>query len=475
VEPSPGSDVSAAAVRPPTPAAPRRRLASGAFASLIAQVVVTLAATATSVAIARLLGPTGNGAVALVVNLLGMGTLVFSFGLRTGAIYEVSAGRWAVRDALRMMTRSAFALGILGSLAMLGIFLVSRDSVFSGLNETTTLAAAAALPFALLIFLVAGIPLARERYEQYASFQAIPTVALLVLAVALAIPFGIVGATVGVALSNIGAGLWTYFSVRRAASRETGGGPGRFRPALRFGLQNWGANVLQFLNYRFDLFILNSFAATAVVGVYSVAVSLTAIGWLLPNALQTVLFPRAASLDAAVAREELSPIEADDTAAKAVRQSVALLLPTAVVLLGLLGVGIPLLYGSRFHDAIWLGLILLPGVSAIGVGKVMTAVTSGRGHPRYSLYIGMISAPLTLALYFATIPRYGSWGAAVATTVSYSATTLASFIFFRRVTGLGAAAFVPTRTELRDMREAVAAVADRARSALRRGGDRNTP
>lgn len=437
----------------------------------MAQVAATLAATATSVTIARLLGPSGNGAVALVVNLLGMGTLVFSLGLRTGAIYEVSSGRWAVRDALRAMTLSAFGFGIAGSLVMLGIFLVSRDSVFSGLNATTTIAAAAALPFALLIFLVAGIPLARERYEQYAGLQALAPIALLVLAVALAIPFGITGATVGVALSNIAAGVWTYFTVRRSSADTPRGGGGRFRPALRFGLQNWGANVLQFLNYRFDLFVLNSFAATAVVGVYSVAVSLTMIGWLLPNALQTVLFPRAASLDAAVAREELDATHADDTAAKAVRQSVALMLPTAVVLLGLLLVGVPVLYGARFHDAIWLGLILLPGVSAIGIAKVMTAVTSGRGHPRYQLYIGLISAPLTLGLYFAAIPPFGAWGAAVATTVSYVSTTLASWIVFRRVTGLGADTLVPTRTELHDMREAVSAVVGRVRSRLRRGGD----
>lgn len=471
--PPPASGTTAPALGGESGATARRRLAGGAFASLAAQLIATLAATATSVTIARLLGPSGNGAVALVVNLLGLGTLVFSLGLRSGVIYEVSAGRWARRDALRAMTISALVLGLLGALVTIGIFLISRDSVFSGLSATTAVAAAIGLPFAMVIFLVAGIPLAEERYEQYASFQAVPPIALLVLAVALAIPFGITGATVGVALSNVGAAAWTYAVTRRGAESRSGREePHRFRPAMRFGLQNWGANVLQFLNYRFDLFVLNSYAATAVVGVYSVAVSLTAIGWLLPNALQTVLFPRAATLQAAVSRAEVSGDEADQTAIKAMRQSVALTIPTSLLLLLTLAVGIPLLYGHKFHDAIWLGLILLPGVAAIGVAKVMSAVTSGRGYPRYALYLSLISAPLTLALYFAVIPPYGAWGAATATTASYLVTTIAAWIFFRRVTGLGADCLVPTRTELHDMRDAAGALLSQGRGMLRRGRNR---
>ena len=37
------------------------------------------------------------------------------------------------------------------------------------------------------------------------------------------------------------------------------------------------------------------------MGVYSVALTLTTIAWILPQALQTVLFPRVASLDEATA------------------------------------------------------------------------------------------------------------------------------------------------------------------------------
>lgn len=454
------------ATTPEIDARPRRALAGGVFASLAAQAGATVAAMLTSVTIARLLGPAGNGVVALVVNILGLGALVFSIGLRAGVTYEVSCGRWTPSAALRAMTASGCVLGILGTGAVIGLFLGTRDSVFSGLNATTAVAAACALPFVLVSYLTSAIALAREHYELYASLQLLPPVAQLVFAVGLAIPFGVTGAAVGVALASAAGAVWTWLAVRRRVARGVQPHGRRFRAALSFGVQNWGAGVLQVLNYRIDLFILNIFAATSAVGIYSIAVTITSLGWLLPNALQTVLFPRTASLDAAVARKDITSAEADTTTIKAIRQAVALSIPTVAVLLALLGAGVPLLYGGRFADATWLGLILVPGVVAIGVGKVLIVVTSGRGYPRYSVFTGLLSAPLTIGLYYVVIPVWGAWGAAAASTVSYIVTTGAAWIFFRRVTRLPTSCLWPTRTEIHDMGEALSAIRRQARSRL---------
>ena len=70
------------------------------------------------------------------------------------------------------------------------------------------------------------------------------------------------------------------------------------RAAMRFGSKTYPANVLQFLNFRLDLFLLNALATTADVGRYSVAVSVTSVMWLLPRALSAVVFPRVAHLSA---------------------------------------------------------------------------------------------------------------------------------------------------------------------------------
>jgi O-antigen/teichoic acid export membrane protein len=252
------------------------------------------------------------------------------------------------------------------------------------------------------------------------------------------------------------------------AARSTG--PGRLREALRFGLLAWGGNMLQQVNYRFDLLILAAYAAASDVGVYSVALTLTGIAWVLPHGLQMVIFPRTASLDAAAGSGELSPEESDAAAARGVRHSVLLLVPAGLIVAALLAL-VPLVYGSRFHETVGLGFVLLPGVLALGVGKVLGSVVAGRGAPRYNLYTAAIVAAITLVLYFTLIPAYGEWGAAVASSISYLATAVISAVFFRRVLGIPlTTALIPTTADLRNYPEALGALRAHLRSRrLRRG------
>jgi O-antigen/teichoic acid export membrane protein len=220
---------------------------------------------------------------------------------------------------------------------------------------------------------------------------------------------------------------------------------------VAFGLKAWSGNLLQYLNYRFDLFILNAYATRADVGIYSLAVSMTTLGWVLPNGLQTVLFPRTASVAAAAASGEVSADEADESVARASRHSVVLAIPTAIVLVLMLVAGVPLLYGAKFHDTSTLGLLLLPGVLAIGFGKVLTAATTGRGYPKYALLTVTLVTPLTLVLYFVLVPAIGATGAAISSTISYVVTTIFSVIYLQRVSGLSLRRLtVPTRADLQD-------------------------
>jgi O-antigen/teichoic acid export membrane protein len=469
------SDLSAPADPPvaPAPMPPSRRpLAGGAFAYVGAQAVMLAAATLTSVVIARLLGPSGTGTVTLTITLVGIGSLLFAAGLRSGIVYESSSGRWPLRQAMRETAVAAAGLGAFGGVVVLLLYALTRDSVLGGLDSVTAVAAAAASPFAVSIVYVGALALAHDRYETFALVQGAQPVAILVFAVGLGIPFGTPGAASGVAAGSLFGALAGWTSLRRYARRlgAAAGGyaAGRLKEAWRFGVKAWGGDLLQFLNYRLDLFILNAFASTSDVGVYSVAVTVTTLGWILPNALTTVMFPRAANLEAATRAGTVSQAEADLTAIKAARHTVIVLVPSALVLLVLLFVAVPVLYGPRFADSTELGLLLLPGVVVIGFGRILTAVTTGRGHPLYALYLGLLTAPLTVALYLVVIPPFGAAGAAVATTCSYTLTTIAAWIFYRRVTGIPFAQLMPRAAELRESRSAAAGAVRSLRDRLRR-------
>jgi O-antigen/teichoic acid export membrane protein len=330
---------------------------------------------------------------------------------------------------------------------------------------------AAAVPLGLSVLASAGLMVGRERYEAYGAIQSLPNAGLLVFAVGLAAAFGITGAVAGFlaaqAAAALIAGVWAWrFAARvraaRAISRRPAS-PQPLRETFSFGLRSWGSDILQFLNYRIDLFILNAYAITADVGVYSVAVGVAQLGLVLPGAFNTVLLPRTADLDAAVRTGEVPASESDATVARAARHGVLIMLPTAAAL-AIMMLLIPLLYGPRFEDSVLLGMILIPGIVGRGLSRVLNPITAGRGYVRYPLYIGLITAPPTIGLYFLLIPGHEAGGAALASTLSYLVTTALAIFYFHRATRIGLrSALIPTRDDVRDYRHAMTQLREYAR------------
>jgi O-antigen/teichoic acid export membrane protein len=420
--------------------------------SVVVQGGPLAAAALLSIVLARTIGPSGNGRFALLVTLTGLAGMVVSLGLSAGITYEVSRARWSVREAFRTSYAAALVLGLLGFVGGLVVFELLHDSVFHGIRTELAVVALASLPPVLAYQFADSILLARERYEGYAFLELSHSATLLVVGAGLAIAYGLSGAVVGLpAAAVVGAVAGIVLLVPEARRHTVVDKGESLVRAVRFGLQSWGANLLQQINYRFDVLILAAFASVSAVGVYSVALTLTSVAWVLPQALQTVLFPRVASLDEARLAGEITTEEADAALAKAVRHGVLLAIPTALIISLLLLVAVPLLYGPKFRETIWLGFILLPGTLLLGVGKILGSGVTGRGYPRYALYGSGASAVVAVALYFGLIPPFHAWGAAVGSTFAYSFGAFLGLYFFRRVTGIGLRqAFVPRSEDVAD-------------------------
>lgn len=434
--------------------------------------IVPLAASAVlSLIIARLYGPAETGVMSLVMNLADVALQIFTLGLGAGITYLVSRGEWPLRRAWPELRRVATGLGVLGALCGLGFYALTRHTVLQGVTPALAIISLASLPFSMAWAFAAAVALGRDRYEAYAMLEIASSAVLMVVGVVLAILSGLTGAVIGFTAANVVAAGVASVWVRRERRREpavseapTGAGH-ELRRATRFGLQAWSANLLQLLNYRLDLFILSAVAARSAVGVYAIAVSITALGWVLPNAFQTVLFPRVASLDASAEAGQISSSASDAAAARAVRHSVLMTGPTIIALVVLVLL-VPLIYGHSFDRSVGLGLILIPGVVGLGVAKVMSAVFSGRGFPRYALYTTAITVPLTLVLYLALIPPLHAEGAALASSISYLVSLMLSAMYFKRATGITMrCALIPLRSDVLDYVHAFRLARTRVRRA----------
>ncbi|MBA3300418.1 MAG: oligosaccharide flippase family protein, partial [Thermoleophilaceae bacterium] len=407
-----------------------RALKGGAVWTAGAQVAVAGAGAVVSVIVARALGPGGAGSFALALSLFLMLQTLGTLGIDLGIIYLVASRRWAPRRAWLQSQGAALALGLAGAGVGIAARLLAPDA-FKGLSVALVIVTVAALPFALSWIFGASVALARDAYEGYALPYVVQAGAMVLGVGVLAALYGLEGAVIGLAASQVVAAL--AMGIRSARVLDAAeDSPPMLREATRFGFKAYLANALQFVNYRLDLFILAAVAGASAAGYYAVAIAITSGMWLLPQALSLLVFPRVAALSAAGAEsEEYREV----VEVKSVRHVSLLMVVSAIVLALLMAVVLTLIYGERFQPAVELGLILLPGVTLIGIANVLSATIVGRGRPELSLYIALITTPITIGLYVLLVPWLEGPGAALASSISYSLNFVLAAFFYGRVTG----------------------------------------
>ena len=91
----------------------------------------------------------------------------------------------------------------------------------------------------------------------------------------------VLGNVLGVVL--IVSATWRVKSVGASAGLRT---------VIRFAAPAYAANVLQYLNYRLDLFLVAYFRDLRQVGLYALAATLTQLVWLISGAVATAVFAR---------------------------------------------------------------------------------------------------------------------------------------------------------------------------------------
>jgi O-antigen/teichoic acid export membrane protein len=440
---------------------------------VVAQVAILASSAILSVAIARILGPSGTGRYGVAATLFTLVAPAATLGLRAGIVYFVSRDEWPPGRALKETQASALVLGLVAAAVTVPIYAVWRDGPLQRLGGDVLGLTLLAVALWIAWTFAAAILLARERYEAYGATHIVQAATGVVAGIALMIPYGVVGAVGGLAASQLAATLFGGARVLaipgaqsawRAAARLTDLGR-----AAGFGSKTWLGEIFWALNFRLDVVILNAYVASSTVGVYFVAGSLGAIAWILPSALQAVVLPRVAALDAAAERGLGGLGGSDDTVARSMRHGVLLAGPTAFGLSLLLAVGVPLLYGSAFEKAILYGFLLLPGVLAGGVGKVAAGALTGRGRPGYTLLPMLVTTPPTVLAYVIVIPSSGAVGAAIVSTISYTTSSAVAVALLHRLTRIPTRRLLaPRRTDVQDYKSMFGAMRMYARDRLSR-------
>jgi O-antigen/teichoic acid export membrane protein len=430
---------------------PGREFGSSALLASLALAGSYAALGLNSISISRIEGADGAGLIALSTQFIFLATFVAGAGLRTSVTYRVGGGLWSGHSAVRGVLLASLSLGAGGAALGMGVWALLQDSAMSDFSLGMALALMCALPFALAWWIVPAIPLASERFETYALLTVSGPVAVMLLCPALALAAGETGAVIGFAIGwAIGGLVNALWAMRYARRPEARGGPEHgVREAGGFGARAWVNDLFQLVNLRPDLFILSGYYGTGDTGVYAVTVSITSLVWIVSQPLASVVLPRNAMVFAS-ADPGLTPVIPEEKQGAAVRHSVVVSAAAALLVIPILALA-PLVWGPGFGRTLELGLILLPGVAMLGVGRVMVAAFTGEGAANEALFVGLVSFPLTFIAFILVIPDHGSTGAAIVSCCSYIvASVLAAYLFLRARGHSARTALVPRTEDLRD-------------------------
>jgi O-antigen/teichoic acid export membrane protein len=410
------------------------------FLNIVGTVTSLLIGFVASVLLARWLGPTDRGLLALMLTISGLGLTLAGVGLPLAVMYFAS--RKASPGAL-LGDSLAYALFLTILFVPSALLLHEQiGDVFSrGRGGMVWVLAAALVPLTFLDWTTHNQVLGRLRFGLFNVLVVLSKLVYLVTIVVLVGVFG--GGVAGGLLAGvmgslvmIGGSLPSILKLERIRFDR-----GLFRDLIRYGRNVQIGTFFQTLNFRFDIIVLQFFRPLKEVGYYVIAQVIAELVITFASAFQSSVQPLVAHY------------QGDDrqraTTVSALRHHGIL---AFVATVGNVVAG-PLIilfaYGPGFHAAIVPMLVLLPGMWFLGTGTVVAGDLRGRGRPGLASVLAGLAVLVTIALDFALIPPFGVLGAALASVVAYVVYGLVSLVAVSRESGVAVSELViPTRADL---------------------------
>ena len=380
------------------------------------------------VVMARFLGPTDLGAFSVALVVPALVSLFLQFGLGVANVYFIGRKKYPVD----VLLGNALTLSLITSVLVLPLYLLLIPfllrTVAVGVQSEVLVLIGVSIPLALIGGHISYIFLGLQDIQEYNLLKLVRNGSTLLFLVffVLILRLSVMGAVIAMTLAwtlMVVRGLW---ALRRVATVRLLWNWPVLKDCLRLGIKGYLANLFQFFNYRLDVLLLSFFMGVAAVGIYATAVATAEVLWYVPEAVATVLFPRTAGTSEEEARS-FTPM---------VSRTVFPWTLVWGILLALLSYPVVILvFGGRYAAAVRPLQLLLPGVVMLSLSKVLSSDLGGRGLLLYNTLSSLVGLIATVALDLLLIPRWGINGAAVASSISYTLSTLLVLVLYVRVSG----------------------------------------
>lgn len=406
-----------------------RKLSVNVVATLGRQLGSGLLQLVLMAVIARAYGPSGNGAYSVALLLPMLLSSFLNLGVGPANVYFLGAGLIHPRVAWKRTLKIYVLLCSLGLAIGAGVIFIFGTKWFPGLNEDLLWVSLLVFPFSLLLALVSSFFQGLQEFKKFNLALLLQPFATLLLTLLIIIA-GFGGLYLLVVAYLVGVVLTLAVAVRQLLPMlgEVEQNSNESVPLLSYGLKSHLSNIITFLNYKTDLFLINYFVGPLGAGIYVVAVQLVEKLWVLSTAVSAVLLPRLSQLSSDERRKSmLTPLIC--------RWVLLFTFVASLILLAVAPTLIELVFGTQFEGAFPVLAALVPGIVLWAGGRVLANDIASRGKPEITFYISIAVLVTNVTLNFMLIPLAGLVGAGIATSVAYFLDFLAKLLVYVRLTG----------------------------------------
>lgn len=202
---------------------------------------------------------------------------------------------------------------------------------------------------------------------------------------------------------------------------------GNLKEMLHYGAFMQLSMLVSTLNKRLGLYLLNTHCDERSIGVYASGTQVTEGVGIVSQSIGLVEFS-ALSNNEKAQRATLLTLRFMKLAVLLTFAAlfVICLLPTSFF---------EWLFSAEFSGIRPVILLIAPGIVLFAAHTVLANFFSGTGQPKYNLYASLIGLSVTVVSAFVLIPWLGIRGAAITTTLTYTALFVYQWIVFHRLTG----------------------------------------
>lgn len=397
-----------------------------------AQLISVGASFLSTLLLARRLGPALQGEWSLYLQFTQFSTLLLSIGLPGALVYFLASGKMNLPMA-QLWVRRLLMVSAIVLMVFTGLYALSTNRWI--LPDTLL------VPWPVFLIPIHCVSLlavqcqqamwqAQNQFKRSAYIQWLGAVLLLVFnAIVYFNSSWFSGALLGWLLfGQTAIALLQWWMLRPLSTlmsaMESPMGYASFTAVWRYSGLAFATNLIQFLNYKVDVWLLRYFEChNHDLGIYTLSVSLTQLIWLLPQAMQSILFRDIAN------RRDIHNLYRET---KRWTGLLVIYLGIAGILCTMLAkVLVPILFGEAYAEVANMIGYLVMGIAPFGVIMIISAYFSGTGR----VYLNFISAIIGFFVGvlgdIAWIPEFNIGGAVAASIASYWSTALfVLFVFF---------------------------------------------